>query len=82
MIVKADRLVKTRMSTFVQILAVVVATKAIDMSALFSHDSALYQFDFQDILLETSKTCKKIAENDQKLKVKLKVKYLLGVCEH
>lgn len=26
--------------------------------------------------------CKKISENDQKLEVKLKVKYLLGVREH
>lgn len=87
-IVKANVFVKTRTSIFDirrNILAVVVATKAMDMSvtrALFLRNSALNQFDFRDTVLETSKSCKKISENDQKLEVKLKVKYLLGVREH
>lgn len=87
-IVKANVFVKTRTSIFDirrNILAVVVAAKAMDMSvtrALFLRNSALNQFDFRDTVLETSKSCKKISENDQKLEVKLKVKYLLGVREH
>jgi len=56
-----------------------------DMSvtrALFLRNAALNQFGFQNTVLETSKICKKISENHQKLEVKLKVKYLLGVREH